>query len=426
MRVAFYTLGCKVNQYETQILRQLFLGDGHTIVPSSERADVYVINSCTVTAASDSKVCRAVRRFKRTYPGSIVVLCGCLPQTRPDIFLPEADIITGVSDRRHLLSYIDEFFRTGKQVISVSQHTSGEDFEPMCAEDFSERTRAFVKIEDGCDHFCSYCIIPYARGTVRSKDLDDIKGELDMLASKGYHEVVLCGINLLSYGRGTPFSYIDAVYAACERFGRVRLGSLEPDLVSVPDIEALKKAKNLCPHFHMSLQSGCDATLKRMNRRYDSSGYLKLCEDLRSAFGNAAITTDIMVGFPGEDEAEFEQSMRFLEAVGFAKAHVFAFSPRPGTQAAVMPCQVTAGDKKRRARLMADTAERSRQAFMLSQKGLCCNVLFEHKKGGANRGYTENYTPVTVICEDDLRGRTVAVKITGTDPDGCTAVLTDI
>ena len=416
MRIAFYTLGCKVNQYETQILEQLFVQRGYTLVPPEEEADVYLVNSCTVTAAGDQKTRQALRRFKRRNPQAVTVLTGCYPQAFPEqaARLTQADLVTGTSERNQIPQLVEQLLGGGERMVSIKSHRPREIFEPMRADGFLERTRAFVKIEDGCDRYCSYCIIPTARGPVRSKPLEALVEEVDALAKKGYREVVLSGINLSSYGRELGLRLVDGVLAVCRRTGieRVRLGSLEPELLTQEDIRLLASEKKFCPQFHLSLQSGCDSTLKRMNRRYTSAEYLEIVGHIRQSFENAAVTTDIMVGFPGETEEEFNQSLDFARLVGFAKVHVFAYSRRPGTKAADMPNQVPNRVKEERSSRMIQVCEEGRRAFLRSQAGRVEQVLFESvQPDGSWEGYTLNYTPVRVQSSENLQGQCRAVRL---------------
>lgn len=419
MRIAFYTLGCKVNQYETQILEQLFAQRGYTLVSPEEEADVYLVNSCTVTASGDQKTRQMLRRFKRRSPHAVTVLTGCYPQAFPDqaAQLTEADLITGTSERSKLPQLVEQLLAGGERLVAVKAHRPHEAFEPMQADGFLERTRAFVKIEDGCDRYCAYCIIPTARGPVRSKPLEELVKEVDSLSQKGYREVVLSGINLSSYGRELGLRLVDAVLAVCRRTGiaRVRLGSLEPELLTLEDIQLLAGEKKFCPQFHLSLQSGCDATLKRMNRRYTSAEYMEIVANIRRSFENPAVTTDIMVGFPGETEEEFAQSLAFAQKVGFSKVHVFAYSRRPGTRAASMPEQVPNRVKEERSARMIRACEEGRRAFFRSQSGRVEQVLFESVlPDGSWEGYTLNYTPVRVQSAEKLQGQCRAVRLAET------------
>lgn len=435
MRAAFYTLGCKVNQYETQILQQYFSADGFDIVEPEDDADVYIVNSCTVTASGDKKSRQALRRFKRHNPAAVTVLTGCFPQAFPDAAekIPEADVITGSYNRASVLGAVKECLATGQRVIRITPHQKGihrkdSTFEHMKATSMNERTRAFVKIQDGCDRFCSYCIIPTARGPVRSKPLDEIKDELTTLAANGYREVVLVGINLPCYGSDLGVRLLDAVELACSVPGiaRVRLGSLEPELLTPPDIAKMASLPQFCPQFHLSLQSGCDETLKRMNRHYDTAEYRRIVENLREAFENPSITTDIMVGFAGETEEEFRKSLDFAKEIAFAKAHVFAYSIRPGTRAASMPGQLTNACKEARSAAMIAVTDETRKAFLESQIGRVEEVLFETSTAdGMYHGYTANYTPVAVPALENLCGELRKVRITAisADGEGCEGIL---
>lgn len=423
MKAAFYTLGCKVNQYESQAMAQSLESHGFIITDHSEEADIYIINSCTVTAESDRKTRQAVRRFKKLHPDSIVILTGCMPQAFPEISgkLDEADIVIGNKSNRLLHDYIMQYINGSGRIVAVDMHKSGEEFSGDSISSFRERTRASVKIEDGCNRFCSYCIIPYARGRVRSKPLDELKEEIAALEKNGFSEIVLVGINLSAYGMGTDYSIVDAVRLAASFDGikRVRLGSLEPDHITDEIIAGLAEIPEFCPQFHISLQSGCDATLKRMNRHYDSAEYFELCQKLRRAFDDTTVTTDIMVGFPGETEGDFETSLKFAERVGFEKVHVFPYSIRPGTPAAKMPDQIEKSEKERRAAKMSEACENIRKAFLENQIGKTLEVLIEEYHDGFAQGYTANYTPVRIACGCDKPHGIIKTEITAVDGDFC-------
>ena len=427
MKVHVITLGCKVNQYESQAMLQQLLHAGFS--PSmGESADVVLINSCTVTATSDHKVRQTLHRARRQNPGAVIVLTGCMPQAFPEEAeaLTEADVILGNSNRGSLLPDILTYLSTHQRIVDIVPHERKGSFEPMQIEDFQERTRAFIKIQDGCNRFCSYCIIPYARGRVRSKPLEDLERELRLLGERGFREVVLTGINLSAYGQELDLHLCDAVEAACRTPGieRVRLGSLEPEQLSLPVIQRLAAQKKLCPQFHLSLQSGCDATLRRMNRHYDTAEYREIVRNLRAAFPNAAITTDIMVGFAGETEQEFSESLAFAKEIGFAKVHVFAYSRRPGTAAYSAPDQLTKEIKDRRSKAMIEVTLGTMREFFQRQVGQTAGVLFERECApGVYEGYTENYTPVTVSSEQPLHAQILPVRITSAGRDGCTGAL---
>lgn len=422
MKAAFYTLGCKVNQYESQAMAQNLESHGLIIVDHSEEADVYIINSCTVTAESDRKTRQAVRRFKKLHPESIVVLTGCMPQAFPEISgkLDEADIVIGNKSNRFLFDYITQYINNRGRIVAIDEHKTGDSFAGDCISNFRERTRASVKIEDGCNRFCSYCIIPYARGRVRSKPIEELKNEIADLERNGFSEIVLVGINLSAYGMGLDYNIVDAVKLAASFDGikRVRLGSLEPDHITDDIINGLAQIPEFCPQFHISLQSGCDNTLKRMNRHYDSAEYFELCEKLRKAFDDTTITTDIMVGFPGETHEDFINSLEFAKKVGFEKVHVFPYSIRPGTPAARMTDQIEKCEKERRAALMSKACDDIRNEFLQNQIGKKLDVLIEEYHDGFVQGYTANYTPVKIACDDDMHGF-VKAEILGVDGDYC-------
>ncbi|MBQ1951184.1 MAG: tRNA (N(6)-L-threonylcarbamoyladenosine(37)-C(2))-methylthiotransferase MtaB, partial [Clostridia bacterium] len=382
MRVAFHTMGCKVNQYETQAMRRMLEQAGHeTLEFSADNADcdALVINSCTVTGESDRKLRQLLRRFRRQLPAdAILVLTGCTPQAYPDKSAhSEADIVLGNAARQELLPQLEAYFTHKQRIVSVPPHT--KEYEPLEIDAFQGRTRAFIKIEDGCNRFCSYCIIPYARGRVRSRAPEDIRAELERLAANGYKEVVLVGINLTAYGQDCGLTIADAVDAACAVPGieRVRLGSLEPDFITDETIARMKAQPKLCPQFHLALQSGCDATLKRMNRHYTTAEYADLAQRLREHFPDCALTTDIMVGFPGETEEEFASTCRFMERIAFSRVHVFAYSRRPGTVADRLPNQVNNADKSVRSKKMIRLCQDTATAYAESYLGKVVEVLLE-------------------------------------------------
>lgn len=428
MTFTVLTLGCKVNQYESQVMHEALLSAGHTPVALTDRPELCVINTCTVTSVSDSKAMKLLRRTRRENPACVIVLAGCLPQAFPerkDKFTG-ADIVLGNKCRGELLPAIGKFLQTRKPVFQIEPHKNDTSFESMSVQAFHERTRAFIKIEDGCNRFCSYCIIPYARGRVRSKPVSELTEELMRIARKGYREVVLVGINLSAYGQEWGLGLADAIEAACavEGIERVRLGSLEPERMDEAMIARISKQEKLCPQFHLSLQSGSAGTLKRMNRHYTPEQYGAIVKNLRAVFPNAAITTDIMVGFPGETQEEFEESKAFAQETGFAKAHVFSYSRRPGTRADKEPQQIDAMVKEQRSKEMIALTNQTRLAFLTAQIGLAEEVLFETKRsGGFYEGYTRNYTPVVLKTEDDLCGQTRTVRITGAVQDKCTCEL---
>ena len=426
MKAAFYTLGCKVNQYETQLMLESLKDAGFEIVSHSEKADVYIVNSCTVTAMSNAKTRQALHSFKKNNPESIVILAGCMSQAYKDEAkeVEQADIIIGNTEHKMLPEIIDKFLKEKKRYIDVCPHEKGEAFESGIIHNFDSKTRAIVKIEDGCNRFCSYCAIPYARGRVRSKPLSVIEKEVGALADAGYKEIVLVGINLSAYSDGEN-DIADAVHIACknDKIKRVRLGSLEPDHINDNIISKLNKEEKFCAQFHISLQSGCDNTLKRMNRHYTAAEYKALCDKLRSTFKDCSLTTDIMVGFPEESEEDFESSLNFAREIHFEKIHTFPYSIREGTVAAKMKGQLTKKVKSERAKKMIALADEMRSEYFLSQKGKEYEVLFERKKGEYNLGHTKNYIPVKVKCDKNLQDEILNVIITSSDGEYCEGEL---
>ena len=422
MKIFFYTLGCKVNQYESQVAEEIFEKHGHIITNNLSEADVAVVNSCTVTAESDRKTRQAVRRFKKSNPERIVILMGCMPSAIPETAdkLPEADIVIGNVNPVGIAELLDEFSEKKERIVRVERHEKGEKYSTPAISKFSDRTRAFMKVQDGCDRYCTYCLIPFARGHIRSRALSDIENEAKSLAKSGFREIVLVGINLTSFGNDNGLDISDAVKAAAvEGIERVRLGSIEPDHMSDRLLARLKAEPKFCPQFHLALQSGSDKTLKRMNRHYDRAFFSDLVGRIRNNFENASITTDIMVGFPGETEEDFIDSRDFLLEIGFARSHVFAYSKRSGTVAAGLPSQVEECEKTKRASLMADAARKSETDFLETQVGRVDAVLFERKSDGYYEGYTANYTRVKVKSEKDISGSILPVKITSVKDDFC-------
>ena len=424
MNILFHTLGCKVNQYETEAMREALLNWGHTN-DKNLSVDAVIINSCTVTAESDRKTRQLVRRMRRENPGAIIALTGCMVQAFPYEAkkLTEADIVIGNRDVTKIVNAINSY--DNKRVFEIEKHQNGDSYNTIGLSKFNERTRAFMKIQDGCDRFCTYCIIPFARGRIRSRAVSDIKAEAQRLAANGYSEIVLVGINLTSYGKGEDYNICDAVDAVCEINGikRVRLGSLEPDHITDEMLNRFKIQPKFCPQFHLSLQSGCDATLKRMNRHYDSAFYEDLVNRIRNTFTDAAITTDIMVGFAGETDDEFNQSLNFAQKIGFARAHIFAYSRRSGTVAAGLKNQVSNTEKQLRSHQMAEITKQTEIEFLKSQIGNVYPVLFENQENGVAEGYTPNYTRVIIDTEKALTGQIYDVLIKSVQDDYCIGEL---
>ena len=425
MKIAFSTLGCKVNQYETSVLEREARAAGHTPVALDGEPDAVVLNSCTVTAESDRKTRQMLHRFRRAFPRAVIVVTGCLPQAFPERIAPEdADVVLGNAANGRLFADLTRFLESGERVVDIVPHERGERFTTPTLDRFPERTRAYIKSQDGCERFCTYCIIPKARGFVRSKTPDAIAEEAARLLENGHKEIVLVGINLSTYGRDLGCDLADAVDAVCALpgLGRVRLGSLEPDLFTDEMLARLQAQPAFCPQFHLALQSGCDATLHRMNRHYDTAFFADLAARVRAAFPGAALTTDIMVGFPGETEEEFAQSLAFVRQIGFSRCHVFAYSRRPGTPAASLPDQVTAAQKQARSAAMIAAAAESEQAYLAALIGSEQAVLFESWEAGVNKGYSATYVTVRA-AGPDRRGEIRPVSITGLLGDGLVGVM---
>lgn len=422
------TLGCKVNQYESEVMAELLDQAGYSKAESYTESDVCIVNSCTVTATGDAKNRKLLNRVRRENPGCVLVLCGCMPQAFSDdtALFQGCDIVMGNTSRSDIVPVLNEYFTDFQPIIRIAPHEKGEGFEPMRISAFNERTRACMKIQDGCNRFCTYCIIPYARGRVRSKPLDQIRAEAQELAQNGFKEVVLVGINLSAYGQELDLDICDAVKAVCDVNGieRVRLGSIEPERMTEDILKRLANEEKFCPHFHLSLQSGCDATLKRMRRHYDTAEYARIVADIRRLFENPAITTDVMVGFVGESGEDFEASVRFCDEIGFAKTHVFPYSRRKGTAADTMEGHIDEHVKHERADIMIAHTLAQQRAFMQSQVGLTAPVLFETRtKDGFHEGFTKNYTKVRVNADGIVPGEILDVRITEAFDDYCVGEL---
>lgn len=426
MKAAFYTLGCKVNQYETEYMSELLKNAGFEIVSPAEEADYYIINSCTVTATADQKTRQNVRKFRRKHPDSVIILTGCMPQAFPEDAekLTEADIVFSNKNDGDILKLINEYNTDKNRLLKIERHETGDKFKECSISSFNDRIRAFVKIEDGCDRFCSYCIIPKSRGRVRSKNPDDLKNEINSLADSGIKEIVLVGINLSAYGKNENFDIVDAVKICAdnEKITRIRLGSLEPDHITDDIIERLAQIDKFCPQFHLSLQSGCERTLKNMNRHYTAQEYKELCIKLRNSFEDTSITTDVMVGFNEESENDFEESLSFVKKIAFEKVHTFPYSERNGTAASRKGDSVPKSEKERRAAVMIEETEKIRQYYLKNLIGKTKEVLFENKVGeNTYQGYTKSYIPVQLKSGENLVGKTLDVKITDFCSDYCIA-----
>ena len=419
MRVTFYTLGCKVNQNETGALAQLFEESGYTVVSNEEGADVYVVNSCTVTNFGDQKSRKWLRRAKRENPGAVTVLTGCYPQAFPEeaAAIAEADVVTGSGNRRAILQDVQKVLNgESERVVDIRPHEKGERFEELPMDKFAEHTRAFVKVEDGCNRRCAYCVIPRARGPVRSRDEASILQELHRLTESGYKEIVLTAISLPSYGTDSDTSLVELVEKAAAVPGveRLRLGSLDPDMLHDDDILRLSRVKKLCPQFHLSLQSGCDKTLRAMRRPYTTAQFAEIADKLRKAFGpeNVSFTTDVIVGFPGETEEDFEASMKFVTEQRFLKVHVFPYSRREGTAAYDFPDQIPEHEKEERSRRMTAAVESVRAEEAARMQGRMADVLLETPLSATLfTGYTKQYLPVLVNAPSCKTGDIVKVVL---------------
>ena len=429
MKIAFYTLGCKVNQYETQALEQLVTQRGHSLVPFEEAADAYVINTCTVTAVSDKKSRQVIRRARKSAPDAVIAVCGCYPQTHPDdVEKLGVDLIAGTGDRTGFVDLLEREWSDRQPITALDDVFSRRTFEPLPAGGLEGRTRAMLKMEDGCVNFCSYCIIPYARGRVRSLPLDNCVRQARELEAAGYREIVLTGIEISSWGQdleGKP-ELIEAIEAICQGLSpdtRVRLGSLEPRTITPDFCRRAAALPNLCPHFHLSMQSGCDTVLARMNRKYDSNRYYESVKFLHEVYDRPAITTDLIVGFPGETEEEFQQTLDFIQKCAFSAMHIFPYSKRPGTPAAKLPGQVLNAVKEERAHRAAQISRTMQDAYLDSWVGETVPVLFEEERDGLWRGHTTRYCEVTVQSAQPLHNQLRQVRLTGRDGGALQGVL---
>ena len=418
MRIAICTLGCKVNQYETQAIEQELLRRGHTLTDFEEIADAYIVNTCSVTAVSDKKSRQMLRRAKARNPEAVIAACGCYAQTHPnDVKALEVDVLAGTNDRGGFLDLVERAAAEKTKIVHLDDALHRRAFEILPAGGMAARTRAMLKVEDGCVNFCSYCIIPFARGPVRSLPMEEAAAQARRLSEEGYRELVLTGIEISSYGKDLPgeVGLIDLMELVCRAAPalRVRLGSLEPRTVTRAFCERAAKLDNLCPHFHLSLQSGCDATLKRMNRRYDTARYLESCALLREHFDDPAITTDLITGFPEETEAEFAETLSFIETCAFADMHIFPYSIRPGTRAAEL-AQVEKAVKEERAARAAEVAQRMKAAYLEHCVGKTLSVLFEGAETDGSAGHAPNYTEV-YIENKGLQNEVRAVRVLRSD-----------
>lgn len=417
-KVAFYTLGCKVNQYETEAMLELFEKEGYEKAETEDYADVYVINTCTVTHMSDRKSRQYIRRMKKKNPDAIIAVVGCYSQVSPEeiLSIDEVNLVMGTNDRKKIVEEVKKI-DASRKVSTVDDIMKVKAFEEIEINKTNGKTRAFMKIQDGCDRYCSYCIIPYARGRVRSRDLESIVKEVENLASNGYKEVVLTGIHVASYGKDikdSDIKLLDVIKQIndIEGIERIRLSSVEPILFTDEFVEAVSTMDKVCPHYHLSLQSGCDETLKRMKRRYTTEEYKAIVDRLRAAIPNVSITTDVIVGFPGETNEEFDKTYEFLKDIELTHMHIFKYSPRKGTPAATMENQVDPSTKHDRSEKLLQLNEENFNKFGQKMLDKEFNVLFEQKVGDNKyEGLTENYVKVIVESDNDISEQILKVKI---------------
>jgi len=440
-KVAFYTLGCKVNQYETEAVAGIFQKRGYQIVRFDDKADIYVINTCTVTNLSDRKCRQVIRRAKKLNHEALLAVMGCYSQVSPQEVsaIPDINIIIGTKDRQRLVDLCEEAMASGraKKIVNIGNSMTFREFEELGVDTFKEHTRAFLKIQDGCTQFCSYCIIPYARGPVRSRAPENIINEIKQLAAGGYKEFVLTGIHLASYGRdlkNTSLTRIISEVINIEGVERVRLGSIEPGTLTDEFIDLVASSPKMCRHYHVSLQSGSNPVLKRMNRKYAAEEYYERVMKLRQRIEGVAVTTDIIVGFPGETDEEFQETMAFAEKLRFAKIHVFKFSPRKGTPAAEMPLQVDNAIKEERSSRLLALSDRMAAEFINDHKGKEMTVLFEKYTNAEQasqyyiEGHTDNYIRVECPVPADMEktiipGSMAPVRITESFGDHAAGVV---
>ena len=415
-KVAFYTLGCKVNQYETNGMTQKFVDSGYKIVDFNEIADIYIVNTCTVTNISDRKSRQMLRHAKEINPNSLIVAVGCYVQVAKKEIekMDEIDLALGTNEKKDIVKYVEQYINEGKKekIDDVLKNKQYGDFGNVT---YTEKVRAVIKVQDGCDRFCTYCLIPYARGRVRSRNSESVIEEIKQIAKKGIKEVVITGIHVASYGKDFKADYklIDLLEEINQIDGieRIRLGSVEPLLIDEEFLKRLIKLEKICHHFHLSLQSGCDETLERMNRRYTTNQFEKIVNNLRKAYSDVILTTDIIVGFPGESDEEFEKTYEFLKKINFYKMHVFKYSMRTGTKAAVMENQVPTNIKEIRSKRLIELSEKNEKNFNCEYIGKEVEILVEEEKEGLYKGHTANYIMVNFKSDRDVVNEIIKVQI---------------
>ena len=419
-KAALHNLGCKVNSYETDAMREMLLNDGYEIVPFHEKADVYVINTCSVTNIADHKSRQMIHRAKSENPDAVIIAAGCYVQSGYETLRSDgsADIIIGNNNKDRLIELLHEYLADGREEEAISDISkSGVPFENLEVKSPVEHTRAFVKVQDGCDQFCSYCIIPYARGRIRSRAEADVVHEAEELSRQGVREIVLTGIHLDSYGRGTDESLIDLIEAVAKVPGirRIRLGSIEPRIITDNFLERLSVIDKFCPHFHLSLQSGSGSVLKRMNRKYTPDEYLSGVEKIRKIYEDPAITTDVIVGFPGETEEEFSETMDFAGRVGFSEMHIFKFSRRKGTRADLMTPQITEKVKAERSSRLIALSREMTENYLNRRIGKRVSALIEERTEADGQvawtGYTKEYSRVLIFTDRNLKNAIVNADV---------------
>ena len=417
-KVAFISLGCKVNQYETNAMSQEFIENGYEVVEFTDVADVYIVNTCTVTNIADRKSRQMLRRVKEINPEAILVACGCYAQVGKDELekIDDIDLIIGNNEKKDIVEIIENYQNDKNAIISDVMHQ--REYVEFGTTTYTEKTRAVVKIQDGCDRFCSYCIIPFARGRVRSRKIENIISEVEQIVDNGMQEIVITGIHIASYGK--DFNYEITLIDLLEELNkidglkRIRLGSIEPTIITEEFVLRLAKLDKICDHFHLSLQSGCDETLRRMNRRYTCKEFEDGTKLLRKAFPNAALTTDVIVGFPGETDDEFNTTYEFLKKIAFYKMHIFKYSQRKGTKAAVMPNQIDGSIKEQRSKVLLGLSDENEEKYNSEYVDKIVEVLFEEKDGDYYKGHTKNYIEVWAKG-DNLENKIVNVKVEKND-----------
>ena len=424
-KVAFCSLGCKVNQYETNAMAQKFIEHGYEVVEFDEYADVYIVNTCTVTNVADRKSRQMLRRAKEINKDATLVACGCYAQVAKDELkkIPEIDLIIGNNEKNDIIQIVENHISQKGAEDLVSDVMYKLDYVELGTTTYTEKTRAVIKVQDGCDRFCSYCLIPYARGHIRSRKIENVIEEIKKVVEEGINEVVITGIHIASYGRdfkGENIGLIDLLEEINKIQGlhRIRLGSIEPTIITDEFVERLSKLDKICDHFHLSLQSGCTETLKRMNRRYTTEEFRDVTKRLRSKFPNAALTTDIIVGFPGETDEEFNTTYEFLKEIAFYKMHIFKYSQRKGTKAAVMPNQVDGKIKEERSKKLIELSNENEYNYNKKYIGKQVEVLFEEREGEYLKGHTTNYIVVKHKTDkDDLVNKIAKVTVSEAKQD---------